>query len=160
VVGSVPAASLAATLAPPVADVGEAQLSFLLPALARAPPLERPPLFIVHLPESECGLAFEHPACQWRSATEAELTHMEHAAVILASARDVKVAQMNELLHRARHLALPPVELSPSASLDRSPSRLEAEALENRPDIAAAREPRPSSSPCRRLALPSSSRCW
>jgi hypothetical protein len=46
VVGSVPAASLAATLA--VSDVAEAQLSFLLPALARAPPFERPPLFIVH----------------------------------------------------------------------------------------------------------------
>ena len=42
------AASLAATLAGPVSDVAEAQLSFLLPALARAPPFERPPLFIVH----------------------------------------------------------------------------------------------------------------
>jgi hypothetical protein len=48
VVGSVPAASLAATLAGAVPDVAEAQLSLLLPASARAPPLERPPLFIVH----------------------------------------------------------------------------------------------------------------
>lgn len=73
---------------------------------------------------------------------EAELTHMEHDAVILASERDVKVAQMNELLHRPPHLSLPPppVELSPPAALDVPPSRLEAEALENRPDIAAARQ--------------------
>jgi outer membrane protein, heavy metal efflux system len=90
------------------------------------------------LAQLESGSGSAHDALQ----AEAELTHMEHAAVILASARDVKVAQMNELLHRAPHLALPPppVELSPSAALDLSPSRLEAEALENRPDIAAARQ--------------------
>ncbi len=45
---SVPAASLAATLMAPVYDVAEAQLSLPLPASARAPPIERPPLFIVH----------------------------------------------------------------------------------------------------------------
>lgn len=73
---------------------------------------------------------------------EAELTHMEHDALILASERDVKVAQMNELLHRPPQLPLPPppAELSPPAPLAVSPARLEAEALENRPDIAAARQ--------------------
>jgi outer membrane protein TolC len=39
---------------------------------------------------------------------EAELTHLEHDAVVLATQRDVTVAQMNELLHRAPELPLPP----------------------------------------------------
>ena len=39
---------------------------------------------------------------------EFELTHMEHDTVILASRRDVTVAQMNELLHRDPELPLPP----------------------------------------------------
>jgi outer membrane protein TolC len=83
-----------------------------------------------------------HASAQDPLQAEAELTHLEHDAVILASERDVKVAQMNELLHRPPHLSLPPppLELSPPAALDVSPSRLEAEALENRPDITAARQ--------------------
>jgi hypothetical protein len=48
VIGGVPAASLAATLSATVYHVAEAQLALLLPASARAPPLERRPLFIVH----------------------------------------------------------------------------------------------------------------
>jgi len=74
---------------------------------------------------------------------EFELTHMEHDTVILASQRDVTVAQMNELLHRAPELPLPP----PPEDLPSPPllevtdaHRLEAEAVERRPDIAAARE--------------------
>jgi hypothetical protein len=47
-VGSVAPAALAAVLPALAYDVAEAQLTLLLPALARAPPLERPPLFIVH----------------------------------------------------------------------------------------------------------------
>jgi hypothetical protein len=47
-VGSVAPAALVAALAASVYDVGEAQLTRSLPALARAPPIERPPLFIVH----------------------------------------------------------------------------------------------------------------
>jgi outer membrane protein, heavy metal efflux system len=83
-----------------------------------------------------------HGSAQDALKAEAELTHMEHDAVILASERDVKVAQMNELLHRPPQHSLPPppAELSPPAALDVSPSRLEAEALDNRPDIAAARQ--------------------
>jgi cobalt-zinc-cadmium efflux system outer membrane protein len=89
------------------------------------------------LAQLESGHGSAHDALQ----AEAELTHMEHDALILSVERDVKVAQMNELLHRAPHLALPPpVELSPPAALDLSLPRLEAEALENRPDIAAARQ--------------------
>lgn len=82
-----------------------------------------------------------HAAAQDALRAEAELTHLEHDAVILASERDVKTAQMNELLHRPPHLPLPPppAELSPPPALDVSPARLEAEALANRPDIAAAR---------------------
>ncbi|HEX2670671.1 MAG TPA: TolC family protein, partial [Polyangiaceae bacterium] len=39
---------------------------------------------------------------------EAELTHMEHDAVVLSSQREVLVAQMNELLHRPPGEPLPP----------------------------------------------------
>jgi outer membrane protein, heavy metal efflux system len=71
---------------------------------------------------------------------EFELTHMEHDTVILASQRDVTVAQMNELLHRAPELPLPPasVELSTAPMPDLgNVQRLEAEAVEHRPEIVA-----------------------
>ncbi|HEV8548251.1 MAG TPA: TolC family protein [Polyangiaceae bacterium] len=73
---------------------------------------------------------------------EAELTHLEHDAVMLATARDVTVAQMNELLHRAPELPLPaPVaELPLPAAPDGSSGRLQGEAVERRPDIVSARE--------------------
>jgi outer membrane protein TolC len=68
---------------------------------------------------------------------------MEHDTVILASQRDVTVAQMNELLHRAPELPLPP----PPKALSSAPApdmanarRLGAEAVDHRPDIVAARE--------------------
>jgi outer membrane protein TolC len=74
---------------------------------------------------------------------EFELTHMEHDAVTLASRRDVTVAQMNELLHRAPELPLPP----PSKDLPAPEPpdvvdvrRLESEAVDGRPEIRAARE--------------------
>ncbi|HEX8796098.1 MAG TPA: TolC family protein [Polyangiaceae bacterium] len=73
---------------------------------------------------------------------EAELTHMEHDAVILASDRDVTVAQMNELLHRDPGLGLPPPakELATPASPDLGDTKkLETEASERRPEIDAAR---------------------
>jgi hypothetical protein len=57
---------------------------------------------------------------------EFELTHMEHDTVILASQRDVTVAQMNELLHRAPELPLPPPP-------KRSRIRALARRLERRP---------------------------
>jgi cobalt-zinc-cadmium efflux system outer membrane protein len=73
---------------------------------------------------------------------EFELTHMEHDTVILASQRDVTVAQMNELLHRAPELPLPPppseLASAPPDALSAGP--LETEAVERRPDILAARE--------------------
>jgi cobalt-zinc-cadmium efflux system outer membrane protein len=74
---------------------------------------------------------------------EFELTHMEHDTVVLASQRDVTVAQMNELLHRTPELPLPPPprELARATSADVFSERpLEAEAVERRPDILAARE--------------------
>lgn len=72
---------------------------------------------------------------------EAELAHMEHDAVILASRRDVVVAQMNELLHRAPSEPLPPPpnELETPPKADRPTARLEEEAVQGRQDIAAAR---------------------
>lgn len=74
---------------------------------------------------------------------EFELAHMEHDTVILGSQRDVAVAQMNELLHRAPEAPLPPPPSELPAPPDHDvlePSRLEAEAIERRPDIVAARE--------------------
>jgi outer membrane protein TolC len=74
---------------------------------------------------------------------EFELTHMEHDAVVLASQRDVTVAQMNELLHRAPELRLPPPpsDLAFAPSPDASNAGpLETEAVERRPEIVAARE--------------------
>ncbi len=73
---------------------------------------------------------------------EFELTHMEHDTVILASRRDVTVAQMNELLHRDPELPLPapPKDLPlPPAAAGAAP-RLESEAVDHRPDIAGARQ--------------------
>ena len=74
---------------------------------------------------------------------EFELTHMEHDAVILASQRDVTVAQMNELLHRNPELPLPPpandLALSPVPGEGNGP-RLEGDAVDRRPEIAAAKE--------------------
>jgi outer membrane protein TolC len=74
---------------------------------------------------------------------EFELTHMEHDTILLASKRDVTIAQMNELLHRSPESALPP----PPKELPVPPApdvgdarRLEAEAVEKRHDIAAARD--------------------
>ncbi len=74
---------------------------------------------------------------------EFELTHMEHDTVILASQRDVTVAQMNELLHRAPELPLPPPakELPMLPPPDATaPGRLENQAIDRRPDIAGARQ--------------------
>jgi cobalt-zinc-cadmium efflux system outer membrane protein len=74
---------------------------------------------------------------------EFELTHMEHDTVILAAQRDVTVAQMNELLHREPEAPLPPppaVLPASSAPKERDPHRLEAEAVDKRPDILAARD--------------------
>jgi len=73
---------------------------------------------------------------------EAELTHLEHDAVMLATERDVTVAQMNELLHRAPELPLPaPVAELPVPAVPDAPStELEGEAVEHRPDIVAVRE--------------------
>jgi outer membrane protein, heavy metal efflux system len=74
---------------------------------------------------------------------EFELTHMEHDTVILASQRDVTVALMNELLHRAPELPLPPPlkDLPMPRDVDLSASaRLESEAVDRRPDIAGARQ--------------------
>jgi cobalt-zinc-cadmium efflux system outer membrane protein len=73
---------------------------------------------------------------------EAELTHLEHDAIVLATERDVVVAQMNELLHREPSTQLLPLvaELAPLAAPDLSDERkLQQEAVERRADIASAR---------------------
>jgi outer membrane protein TolC len=74
---------------------------------------------------------------------EFELTHMEHDAVVLATKRDVTVAQMNELLHRAPDAPLPPPakDLTPAPAPEPADAqRLEKEAIERRPDIVSARQ--------------------
>jgi outer membrane protein, heavy metal efflux system len=74
---------------------------------------------------------------------EAELTHMEHDAIVLSSQREVLVAQMNELLHRPPSEPLPPppatLALDPHAGAH-STTQLEEDAVHGRPEIAAARE--------------------
>ena len=74
---------------------------------------------------------------------EAELAHMEHDTAILAAQRDVTVAQMNELLHRAPELPLPspPLELSvPAIPRSSDTGHLEADAIAHRSEITAARQ--------------------
>jgi len=81
-------------------------------------------------------------AAQDALQADAELAHMEHDAVILASQRDITVAQMNELLHRAPELPLPPPpsELPSPPEPDADASRLEEMAIQSRPDIAAVEQ--------------------
>ncbi len=73
---------------------------------------------------------------------EAELTHMEHDAVILASNRDVTVAQMNELLHRdpEEPLPLPANDLAlREVAAAGDGKHLGDEAAAHRPEIESAR---------------------
>jgi cobalt-zinc-cadmium efflux system outer membrane protein len=71
---------------------------------------------------------------------EAELTHMEHDAVILATERDVTVAQMNELLHRPPELPLPPPPQDLPLPADPGARATTASAFAARPEIVAARQ--------------------
>jgi cobalt-zinc-cadmium efflux system outer membrane protein len=74
---------------------------------------------------------------------EAELAHMEHDTAILASQRDVTVAQMNELLHRAPELSLPPPpsELPlPAIPSSSETERLQGDAITHRSEISAAHQ--------------------
>src|SRR5258708_7404979 len=74
---------------------------------------------------------------------EAELAHMEHDTAILTSQRDVTVAQMNELLHRAPELPLPPPpsELPmPTIPGSRETEHLETDAVAHRTEITAAHQ--------------------
>src|ERR1019366_4103856 len=73
---------------------------------------------------------------------EAELTHLEHDAVILASQREITVAQMNELLHRDPDLPrpAPTKDVSVSAAPDSSSTKhLADEAAKRRPEIESTR---------------------
>ena len=73
---------------------------------------------------------------------ETELTHLEHYAVVLATDRDVAIAQMNELLHRDPDVPLPPPpgEIALPPTRDRAVSALGAEAAQQRPEVRAARD--------------------
>jgi outer membrane protein TolC len=90
------------------------------------------------LAQFESGRASQQDPLQ----AEAELTHMEHDAVTLASDRDIAAAQMNELLHRDPSAPLPPpandLDLSEAREAGAMP-RLEADAATKRPEIEAAR---------------------
>jgi outer membrane protein TolC len=76
-------------------------------------------------------------------SAEAELAQLEYEAVALATRREVAVAQINALLHRApdAHLAPPPAELaleSPEDAQDLAELPA-AGAISGRPDIGMAR---------------------
>jgi cobalt-zinc-cadmium efflux system outer membrane protein len=82
-------------------------------------------------------------AAQDALQAEGELAHMEHDSAILASERDVTVAQMNEFLHRAPELPLPPPPRDlplPHVPTAGDSEHLEAAALSHRSEIAAARQ--------------------
>ena len=74
---------------------------------------------------------------------EAELAHLEHDSAVLAAQRAVTVAQMNELLHRAPELPLPPppTELAlPATPRTRDTEQLESDAITQRSEVRAARQ--------------------
>jgi cobalt-zinc-cadmium efflux system outer membrane protein len=73
---------------------------------------------------------------------EAELAHLEHDTLLLTTLRDITRAQMNELLHRAPDLALPPApqQLPPVPELDGDTASLQAGASDQRPEIRAAEQ--------------------
>ncbi len=73
---------------------------------------------------------------------EFELAHMEHDGLLLSSQRDVTIAQLNELLHRAPEAPLPPppAELPAVASADGGDAGAEDVAVDRRPDVVAARD--------------------
>ncbi|MGH7284649.1 MAG: TolC family protein, partial [Polyangiaceae bacterium] len=73
---------------------------------------------------------------------EAELAHMEHDAITLEADREIRVAQMNELLHRDPEQPLPPPTKDLTLSNFPAPAegkRLADEASASRPEIASAR---------------------
>jgi outer membrane protein TolC len=72
---------------------------------------------------------------------ETELARLERDRAMLASERDVVVAQMNELLHRdpATPLPPPPPELPMPPSPTGDDKSLSREAVQDRPDIVALR---------------------
>jgi cobalt-zinc-cadmium efflux system outer membrane protein len=83
-----------------------------------------------------------HASAQDSLQAEAELTHMEHDAVSLASDQEIAVAEMNELLHRPPAAPLPPpvTELRLDVNLDEGGvGKLESEAVARQPDVESAR---------------------
>jgi len=73
---------------------------------------------------------------------EAELTHLERDAEVLAAERDVVVAQMNELLHRDPGAPLPSAVAELAARKPdgtRDPLQLEQVAIDQRAEISSAR---------------------
>jgi len=85
---------------------------------------------------------------------EEELTHLEHDAIVLASERDIAVAQMNELLHRDPSAPLPPPpreiatteagDRTTDRASDRASNRAEIDAMRARADAEAQRAERAS----------------
>ncbi len=73
---------------------------------------------------------------------EAELTHLEHDSVVLATERDVTIAEMNALLHRDPRAPLPPppkdLALEPAPDV-RDSARLASAVATKRTEIEAAR---------------------
>jgi len=74
---------------------------------------------------------------------EAELAYLERDALALEAERDVVVAQMNELLHRAPEAQLPPpvaVLVSAASPSATDAQRFELEAVAKRAEISAVRK--------------------
>lgn len=81
-----------------------------------------------------------HSAAQDSLQADAELAKLEYQKTVFETQRDVAVAQLNALLHRAPEAPLPPPAAAP-LSRDDEPSAPEAitKLVQSRPDVAAAR---------------------
>ena len=85
----------------------------------------------------EAGRASQQDVLQ----SEVELAHIIHQRVMLESEREVIVAQINGLLHQRPELPLPepPAMIAPASVEIADTSTLQDEALDNRPELHAAR---------------------
>lgn len=91
---------------------------------------------------AEAHLATGHALLRDPLRAEVSLAHLEHDRVVLEARRRVLIARLNGLLHRAPDAALPPppaeVALPDVIVNDNDEQDLQARALEERPEVAAA----------------------
>jgi cobalt-zinc-cadmium efflux system outer membrane protein len=82
-----------------------------------------------------------HGSAQDAIEAEMEVAHVDHDRIALESRREVAIAGINGLLHRAPDAPLPraPETLAPPAATEASLATLEDQAMDARPELAASR---------------------